>query len=107
HSGQVADNKDDAGYAATAARLRGTAACSAADGPSITTIRLEAHYILAFRSCLSTLRRMSLPYADEAIHLREVASLSDRDIARATGSGVSTVSAWLRRERAPRGRPAR
>jgi transcriptional regulator with XRE-family HTH domain len=49
---------------------------------------------------------MSLAYADEAIHLREVASLSDRDIARATGSGVSTVSAWLRRERAPRGRRA-
>src|SRR5947207_2574078 len=54
----------------------------------------------------STLRRMSLAYADEAIHLREVAALSDRDIARATGSGVSTVSAWLRRERAPRGRRA-
>jgi len=49
---------------------------------------------------------MSLAYADEAIHLREAASLSDRDIARATGSGVSTVSAWLRRERAPRGRRA-
>jgi uncharacterized protein (DUF2384 family) len=49
---------------------------------------------------------MSLAYADEAIHLREVTALSDRDIARATGSGVSTVSAWLRRERAPRGRRA-
>ena len=33
-------------------------------------------------------------------------ALSDRDIARATGAGVSTVSAWLRRERAPRGRRA-
>ena len=49
---------------------------------------------------------MSLAYADEAIHLREVAALGDRDIARATGAGVSTVSAWLRRERAPRGRRA-
>ena len=59
-----------------------------------------------FRSLSSTLRPTSLAYADEAIHLREVAALSDRDIARATGSGVSTVSAWLRRERAPRGRRA-
>jgi uncharacterized protein (DUF2384 family) len=49
---------------------------------------------------------MSLAYADEAIHLREITALSDRDIARATGAGVSTVSAWLRRERAPRGRRA-
>ena len=62
--------------------------------------------MLVLRSFSSTLRRMSLAYADEAIHLREVAALSDRDIARATGSGVSTVSAWLRRERAPRGRRA-
>jgi uncharacterized protein (DUF2384 family) len=49
---------------------------------------------------------MSLAYADEAIHLREITALSDRDIARATGAGISTVSAWLRRERAPRGRRA-
>ena len=62
--------------------------------------------MLVFRLFLSTMRDMSLAYADEAIHLREVAALTDRDIARATGSGVSTVSAWLRRERAPRGRRA-
>ena len=62
--------------------------------------------MLAFRSFISTMRVVSLAYADEAIHLREVAALTDRDIARATGSGVSTVSAWLRRERAPRGRRA-
>jgi uncharacterized protein (DUF2384 family) len=62
--------------------------------------------MLVFRSFISTLRGVSLAYADEAIHLREVAALTDRDIARATGSGVSTVSAWLRRERAPRGRRA-
>src|SRR5437667_9323980 len=55
---------------------------------------------------IATIRRMSLAYADEAIHLREITALSDRDIARATGAGVSTVSAWLRRERAPRGRRA-
>jgi hypothetical protein len=59
--------------------------------------------MLGYCSLSATLRRMSLAYADEAIHLREVAALTDRDIARATGSGVSTVSAWLRRERAPRG----
>ena len=62
--------------------------------------------MLVFRSFISTLRGVSLAYADEAIHLREVAALTDRDIARATGSGISTVSAWLRRERAPRGRRA-
>ena len=59
--------------------------------------------MLIFRSLLATLLAMSLAYADEAIHLREITALSDRDIARATGAGVSTVSAWLRRERAPRG----
>ena len=62
--------------------------------------------MLVFCSFISTIRGVSLAYADEAIHLREVAALTDRDIARATGSGVSTVSAWLRRERAPRGRRA-
>src|SRR5690242_5729385 len=62
--------------------------------------------MLDIHSFFATIGRMSLAYADEAIHLREAASLTDRDIARATGSGVSTVSAWLRRERAPRGRRA-
>jgi uncharacterized protein (DUF2384 family) len=59
--------------------------------------------MLGYGSYPATVRGMSLAYADEAIRLREVAVLTDRDIARATGSGVSTVSAWLRRERAPRG----
>ena len=54
----------------------------------------------------ATVVGMSLAYADEAIKVRDLAPLSDRDIARATSSGVSTVSAWLRRERAPRGRRA-
>jgi uncharacterized protein (DUF2384 family) len=58
------------------------------------------------RSLSSTLRSMSLAYADEAIRMRDLAPITDRDIARATGAGVSTVSAWLRRERAPRGRRA-
>ncbi len=49
---------------------------------------------------------MSLAYADEAIRIRQLAPLTERDIARATGAGVSTVSAWLHRTRAPRGRRA-
>lgn len=46
---------------------------------------------------------MSLAYADEAIRIRRLAPLTERDIARATGAGVSTVSAWLHRTRAPTG----
>jgi transcriptional regulator with XRE-family HTH domain len=49
---------------------------------------------------------MSLAYADEAIRIRQLAPLTERDIARATGAGVSTVSAWLHRTRAPTGRRA-
>jgi putative toxin-antitoxin system antitoxin component (TIGR02293 family) len=48
---------------------------------------------------------MSLAYANEAIYLRE-GGLSDRDIARATGVGLSTVGSWLRRTRAPKGQRA-
>jgi DNA-binding transcriptional regulator YiaG len=46
---------------------------------------------------------MSPAYADEAVHIREVAPLTARDIARATGTGQSTVEAWLARTRAPSG----
>ena len=46
---------------------------------------------------------MSLAYADEAIHIRQLAPLTARDIARATGAGQSTVEAWLARTRAPSG----
>ncbi len=49
---------------------------------------------------------VTLAYADEAIRIRQLAPLTERDIARATGAGVSTVSAWLHRTRAPRGRRA-
>jgi uncharacterized protein (DUF2384 family) len=45
-------------------------------------------------------------FADEAIRIREIGHLSDRDIARATGAAVSTVGAWLRRKRSPRGQRA-
>jgi uncharacterized protein (DUF2384 family) len=48
---------------------------------------------------------MSIAYADEAIFLRN-GGLSDRDIARATGVGLSTVGSWLRRTRAPKGERA-
>ena len=46
---------------------------------------------------------MSLAYSDEAVHIRELAPLTPRDIARATGAGQSTVEAWLARTRAPSG----
>ena len=55
---------------------------------------------------LATVLGMSLAYADEAIRIRRLAPLTERDIARATGAGVSTVSAWLHRTRAPTGRRA-
>ena len=38
--------------------------------------------------------------------MRRVGHLSDRDIARATGAGTSTVGAWLRGTREPSGRRA-
>lgn len=49
---------------------------------------------------------MTTAFAEEAIRIRETGHLSDRDIARATGAGVSTVGAWLRRTRSPRGERA-
>lgn len=45
-------------------------------------------------------------YTDEARYVRKVGHLSDRDIARATGAGLSTVNAWLRRARTPSGERA-
>jgi uncharacterized protein (DUF2384 family) len=45
-------------------------------------------------------------FADEAVRIRETGHLSVPDIARATGAGVSTVGAWLRRTRSPRGERA-
>jgi transcriptional regulator with XRE-family HTH domain len=49
---------------------------------------------------------MDTAFAREASHVREVAHLSDRDIARVTGAGVSTVGAWVRRTRIPTGERA-
>ncbi len=46
---------------------------------------------------------MDTAFTREAIYIRELGRLSDRDIARATGAGVSTVGAWMRRTRAPTG----
>lgn len=49
---------------------------------------------------------MTTAFADEAIRLREIGHLSGQDIARVTGAGLSTVGAWLRRDRSPSGRRA-
>lgn len=54
----------------------------------------------------STTPRVTIAYADEALHIKRLAPLSDADIARATGAGVSTVHAWVKRTRAPRGERA-
>lgn len=42
---------------------------------------------------------MDTAFAREVAYVREVGHLSDKDIARATGAGVSTVGAWMRRAR--------
>ncbi|MGH9056783.1 MAG: helix-turn-helix domain-containing protein [Acidimicrobiales bacterium] len=42
-------------------------------------------------------------YAEEARYVRREGHLSDRDIARATGAGPSTVGAWVRGTREPSG----
>ena len=51
-------------------------------------------------------RLVTMAFAEEAVRIRELGHLTDRDIARATGAGVSTVGAWLRRTRSPRGQRA-
>ena len=51
-------------------------------------------------------RAMTTAFAEEAIRIREMGHLTARDIARATGAGLSTVGAWLRRTRSPRGERA-
>jgi transcriptional regulator with XRE-family HTH domain len=42
-------------------------------------------------------------FAREATYVSDIAQLSDRDIARATGSGESTVRAWRSGQRNPSG----
>ena len=59
--------------------------------------------MLAFCSFLATIALVATAFADEAVRVRELGPLTDRDIARATGAGVSTVGAWLRHTRSPRG----
>ena len=58
----------------------------------------------ALLSCYTTV--MDTAFAREASYVRRVGHLSDRDIARATGAGVSTVGAWMRRTRGPTGERA-
>lgn len=49
---------------------------------------------------------MATAFAEEAARIREAGHLTDGDIARATGAGVSTVGAWIRGTRSPRGERA-
>lgn len=49
---------------------------------------------------------MATAFTEEAARIRRTGHLSDRDIARATGAGVSTVGAWMRGTRSPRGERA-
>ena len=44
---------------------------------------------------------MATAFAEEAARIRSTGHLSDRDIAQATGAGLSTVGAWLRGARSP------
>lgn len=46
---------------------------------------------------------MAVGFAIEVARVRDLGRLSDRDIARVTGVGTSTVGAWLRRTRTPSG----
>jgi putative toxin-antitoxin system antitoxin component (TIGR02293 family) len=46
---------------------------------------------------------MSTAFAAEAVRIHELAHLSDREIARATGAAPSTVRDWLRGRTAPTG----
>lgn len=55
-------------------------------------------------SCYSLV--MATAFAEEAARIRETGHLTDGDIARATGAGVSTVGAWIRGTRSPRGERA-
>ncbi|MDA8332173.1 MAG: DUF2384 domain-containing protein [Candidatus Dormibacteraeota bacterium] len=48
----------------------------------------------------------TLAYAERARYVCRVAHLSDREIAQATGAGLSTVSAWLRVTHSPSGERA-
>lgn len=46
---------------------------------------------------------MTLGFRREASYIRDVGHLSDGDISRVTGAGVSTVGAWRRGQRSPVG----
>lgn len=46
---------------------------------------------------------MTVGFANEAAHIKEIGHLSTADIARGTGSDESTVRAWLNDTRSPSG----
>lgn len=60
--------------------------------------------LYCFRFSLQCVRELGV--RRRGVRIRRLAPLTERDIARATGAGVSTVSAWLHRTRAPSGRRA-
>jgi DNA-binding transcriptional regulator YiaG len=74
---------------------------SASSDDSKRLIPVASKNALASFRALET--RMSLAYAEEAIHVHDTGHLSDRDIARATGAAPSTVREWLARRSAPSG----
>ena len=43
----------------------------------------------------------TMAYAETARYVRRVEHLSDREIAEATGAGLSTVNAWIRMTHSP------
>lgn len=49
---------------------------------------------------------MNTAYASEARHIRDIAGLDAKDIARATNADVSTVRSWIRGDRDPSGERA-
>jgi transcriptional regulator with XRE-family HTH domain len=49
---------------------------------------------------------MALAFAHEVAYVRDIGGLTERDVARATGAGRSTVGAWLRGTREPTGERA-
>lgn len=53
-----------------------------------------------------SLRTMAMAFAEEAVRIRKVAQLSDRQIAAAVGAAPSTVRDWFAKRSSPSGRRA-
>lgn len=59
--------------------------------------------LVRYHAVMATVVVSLSPLAREAVFLRDVAGLSDGDIARATGAAASTARAWLVGTRTPSG----